>query len=339
MADSAPHGESYLRAALGVGAVIALGAAHALLHHERDPIGHGNVLVDFLPSLAIAFQVALLYVGQRLAARRRWSRSTSIGGAALLGIGCGWIAVSMHSPELAPGHALISAVTVGGSTVAFWALLIFVPSKIAEAKARLLAARSYYREAELLRLRANLHPHFLLNTLNAIAGLLVTAPDEARRLLSALGDLLRDSLDPTGEMTTLGEEIEWLRRYAEIFEIRHRGQIRFDWGVAPDTLAARVPRLLVQPLFENAIEHGALCRGSGGTVGLVCRVRDRMLHIAVRDDGPGLTVAAKEGRSTHLGLRLVQDRLKAAYPAATMAIDSSERGTEVTLELPLESGA
>jgi signal transduction histidine kinase len=336
MTPSAQERESRTRGALAVGAVVFLGAVHALMHEVHDAAGGAAFLSDFLPSLAIAAHVTLLCAGQVFSVRWHWSRHTTVVLVALLGLGCGLLAVALHGPRLSPAHTLAVAAVVGGATTAFWARWVYRPSKLAEVKARLAAAESQCREAELVRLRSNLHPHFLLNTLNAIAGLVVAQPDDARRLLSALGDLLRDSLDQGSEMTTLGEETEWLRRYAEIFEIRHRGQIRFVWEVAPEVLAARVPRLLIQPLFENAIEHGALRRSSGGTVGLVCRKLDHTVSISVQDDGPGLVSDSVERASGRLGLRLVQDRLKVAYPDATMVIDSDSSGTRVTLELPAE---
>jgi sensor histidine kinase YesM len=170
----------------------------------------------------------------------------------------------------------------------------------------------------------------LLNTLNAVAGLLTVEPRQARQLIVALGDLLRDALEDDGAMRSLEHEVEWLRRYAGIFEIRHRDAIRFEWDLAPETLATLLPRLLLQPLMENAIEHGALRHPHGGTVTLCSRIAGDVIRITVSDDGPGM----KGTQTFGLGLRLVEDRLRLAYPRAAMVIETHETGTRVALDLP-----
>jgi hypothetical protein len=107
------------------------------------------------------------------------------------------------------------------------------PGVIRDANLRSLAADSIRREAELAQLRSSLEPHFLLNTLHTIAALTVDEPLVARRLLAALGDLLRDALESSPEIRPLEADIHWLRRYAEILEVRHRGSLRFRMGCRP----------------------------------------------------------------------------------------------------------
>src|SRR5207245_1917127 len=147
-----------------------------------------------------------------------------------------------------------------------WAVAVMVPFAGRAARARTLEAEQLRTAAELARLRANLQPHFLFNTLSTIAGLVVEAPREARNLIGALGDLLRDSFEDKGEMQTLDDEVTWLKRYAEILETRHRGSITFRWEIAETTRKVRIPRLLLQPLLENAVKHGALRRREGAEV-------------------------------------------------------------------------
>src|SRR5262249_59973728 len=113
-------------------------------------------------------------------------------------------------------------------------------------------------------LRSGLEPHFLLNTLNTIAGLVTEDPREARRLLGTVGDLLRDLVAPAGEMQTVEEQLQWLRRYAQILETRHAGQLAFRWEVGRGTTQVLLPRLLLQPLVENAVKRGALMRAAAG---------------------------------------------------------------------------
>jgi LytS/YehU family sensor histidine kinase len=191
---------------------------------------------------------------------------------------------------------------------------------------------------ELATLRANLEPHFLLNTLNAIAGLVSEDPREARRLLGALGDLLRDSVTPDGEMQTLDDQIEWLRRYAHILEVRHAGNLAFRWEVGGGTRRALLPRLLLQPLVENAVKHGALKRAGGGEITVRTELGEGpRLICTVEDNGPG--VPARATRPGAFGLVSVRRRLALRYSdAATLRLESSSSGTRSVVELPLEQG-
>jgi signal transduction histidine kinase len=312
------------------GALLFIGVAHG----AHDMLDGEALLPAMLPTLSFVAQVVLLSHGQRLAERRQWSTATTALGAILTSLACGLLTMVLHSDPEPPRLSLglfLSAAAAGGGLWAFWRLIFYYPTQLARARTRALAAENEQRKAELARLRANLHPHFLLNTLNAVAGLLVAQPQQARQLVVALGELLRDSLEDEGAMRSLAEEVEWLRRYAQIFEIRHAGAIRFEWELAPECSGARVPRLLLQPLLENAIKHGALRREGGGTVTLRSRLVDKNVVITVEDDGPGIPV----GQAPGLGLRLVRDRLQLAYPSGTVAIDQGTLGgARVTLRLP-----
>jgi signal transduction histidine kinase len=310
-------------------ALLFVGVAHGV----HDMFDGDPLLPALLPTVGFVLQVALLSYAQRLAERRQWSRTKIVAVEATVSLACGLLAVLLHT-ERTPhrtGLALLASSAVAGAGLyGFWRLVFYFPSQLARARTRALAAENERRKAELARLRANLHPHFLLNTLNAVAGLLVVEPQKARQLVVALGDLLRDSLEEEGDKRSLADEVEWLRHYAQIFEIRHAGAIQFQWDLAPETLAAQVPRLLLQPLIENAIKHGALRREGGGKVTLRSRVVDGAVAITVEDDGPGMVADRPAG----LGLRLVRDRLQLADPRGTLAIDTSSAGTSVTLRLP-----
>ena len=208
-----------------------------------------------------------------------------------------------------------------------------------DARVRALEADKLRTHAELARLRSHLEPHFLLNTLNTIAGLVAEDPREARRLLGALGDLLRDAVVPDGEMQTLGEQIEWLRRYAHILEVRHAGHLAFHWQVAGGTRRALLPRLLLQPLVENAVKHGALMRAGGGEITVRTELGDGpKLICIVEDNGPG--VSQRETRPGAFGLLSVRRRLALRYSdTATLRLESSPAGTRSVVELPLEQGS
>jgi sensor histidine kinase YesM len=213
-----------------------------------------------------------------------------------------------------------------------WAVAILGPHAVRDANARALEAQQLRTAAELARLRAHLQPHFLLNTLSTIAGLVVEDPREARKLIGALGDLLRDSLEDADEMQTLEREVTWLQRYAEILESRHRGSIRFEWEIAPDTRALRVPRLLLQPLVENAVKHGALRRRDGGEVAVRTRIDDGTLRCIVEDNGPGPVPTPRKGA---VGLTLVERRLALKYDgAASFRLEAGEGRTRSIVLIP-----
>src|ERR1700722_4705247 len=166
--------------------------------------------------------------------------------------------------------------------------------------------------AELARLRANLQPHFLFNTLSTVSGLVGEDAREARRLSGALGDLLRDSLvdAETDDTQTVGDEITWLKHYADILETRHRGSISFRWEIDEGARSVRIPRLLLQPLVENAVKHGALRRPEGGEVAVRATLgahADGRLTCVVEDNGPG--PPARAPRAGAIGLDLVTRRL------------------------------
>ena len=215
-----------------------------------------------------------------------------------------------------------------------WALAFVYPFAVESARVRALEAQQLRSRNEVARLRAHLEPHFLLNTLNAIAGLVTEEPREARRLLVCLGDLLRDALQDPSELQPLDTQIAWLRRYAEILEARHRGFLRFRWDIAPDCGAVLLPRLLLQPLVENAVKHGALRRGdrTGEVVVRASTKDDGTLVCVIEDNGPGVPDA--EVRAGAFGLQSVRRRLELETPQpSSLRLVSSTEGTRSIVEI------
>ena len=231
-----------------------------------------------------------------------------------------------------------------------WALAFVFPYVAEDARLRAVEADKFKIEAEQLkisaelsRLRSQLEPHFLLNTLNAIAGLVNENPREARRLIACLGELLRDALHDGDEMQPLEDEVAWLRRYAEILESRHAGSLTFEWDVDAATRRTLVPRLLLQPLVENAVKHGALRRTKKqegcGHVSVSVKLDDtdgsKKVICTIEDNGPGLPEGAP--RQGAFGLRSVRRRLALKFPDATLRMESSAAGTRSIVELPTTS--
>jgi hypothetical protein len=239
-----------------------------------------------------------------------------------------------HTGPLSTPASLRIGFAMGLTNFGLWALAFVFPFALEDARFRGMEAQQLRTAAELARLRSHLEPHFLLNTLNAIAGLVTEDPRASRRLLAALGELLRDSLRDEGELQTLGEQIDWLRNYARILEERHAGQLTFQWTVGAAARAALLPRFLLQPLVENAVKHGALARKGGGTIEVRAEIMDAKLVCTVEDNGLGISGKTRPGA---FGLHSVQRRLQLQYAErARFRLESSALGTRSIVEIPIE---
>jgi two-component system, LytTR family, sensor kinase len=179
-----------------------------------------------------------------------------------------------------------------------------------------LAGRSATLEAELARsqldaLRSQLRPHFLFNTLNAISTLTVEDPEKARRMLLRLGSLLRRSLDEEQHEVPLEQELGFLLEYLEIQRVRFGDRLVVRVEIDPAVTTARVPVLFLQPLVENAIEHGGTDRQGGTSIVVRATRQDGALLLSVEDDGagPGTEPSPAEG----IGLRNTRERLRKLY--------------------------
>jgi len=150
-----------------------------------------------------------------------------------------------------------------------------------------LAAR--LTRAELDLLKSQLQPHFLFNTLTAISALMHRDVKAADRMIARLSELLRAALDHGAEEeVSLQDELAFLDAYVEIEQARLGTRLTVELDVQTNVLDARVPHMILQPLVENAIQHGVATRVAPGTVTISARGRRGMLDIEIRDDGPGV---------------------------------------------------
>jgi signal transduction histidine kinase len=325
------------RLVIGFGVVALVASVHAV--HN---LSHGYPRwLSVLSSAMIVGQCAALTLGRWLALRWNAPRWSVVIGGALVSAAFGLVILVPLSRGWWPwSSAVIAAggVLAGLVVASLWLLVFQLPLVVDRARLHALEVESLRREAELSRVRVQLHPHFLLNTLNAIAGLVTEDAAEARRLIVALGDLVRDALSEGDELRPFAAEVAWLRRYAEILETRHRGLLSFHWELAQESLAARVPRLLLQPLVENAVKHGALRRREGGSVLVRSEaLRGGTIRFVIEDDGPGLGPEPSDG----LGISLVRRRLALMCPGSTIRFVPLDAGTRVVVEIPRppEAGA
>ena len=188
-------------------------------------------------------------------------------------------------------------------------------------------------QAELQALRTQLHPHFLFNTLNAIAELVHSDPVKADRSILRLSELLRFSLaSEKAQEVTLKEEIEFLEKYVEIHKTLMRDRLHVRISIEPETLDAAVPNMLLQPLVENAIKHGISPRPEGGHIEIHARRLDGQLHVEIRDDGLGMPLPdanMQEG----VGLINTRERLQHLYNNAHSFNLNSSPGKGVTIRI------
>ncbi len=190
-------------------------------------------------------------------------------------------------------------------------------------------------QAELGALKMQLQPHFLFNTLNAIAALLGKEPDAAERMILQLSEFLRLTLRNTGRAeVTLREELDFLERYLEIEKTRFGERLKARFRIRSEVLDARVPNLLLQPLVENAIRHGIGREAAGGRLEVSATREDGRLLLRVADDGPGLGAApVREG----IGLTNTRERLRHLFGDDFTLVygNAPEGGFVISLAFPL----
>jgi sensor histidine kinase YesM len=155
--------------------------------------------------------------------------------------------------------------------------------------------------------------------------------------LANLGDLLRDSTNAQEPFQTVEDQVGWLERYCEILETRHGPRISFRWNIERQALGVRIPRLILQPLVENAIVHGALRAPARGIVALrIALPSQEQLECDVEDNGPDLPRTQRPGA---IGLRSVERRLEHHCPGSRLTLERFDTGTRahLTIKLPASS--
>lgn len=194
-------------------------------------------------------------------------------------------------------------------------------------------------QARLQALRMQINPHFLFNTLHTISCLVHSKPETADRMIARLSELLRATLDhgETHEVP-LREEIDFLKRYLEIEQMRFADRLTVVFNVDAKAEGLMVPHLILQPLVENALRHGIEPREEPGRVEIEARLLDSgKLQLCVRNDGAGLVNG--EGRASRegIGLRNVRSRLTHRYGAAqSFEIGNmAHGGVEARLVIPI----
>jgi signal transduction histidine kinase len=241
-------------------------------------------------------------------------------------------AFALDAPYLVMDAGIYVALLVGGVAVQ------------ARAREQRLALRESRLEAELARaqlyaLRLEIEPHFLFNTLNAIAAL-IRLKDHGRALemLVELSDFMRLSLDrPRDQFVPLATELDWIERYVHLHQTRFGERLAVTYDVAAECLGVSIPACSLQPIVENALRHGAARQAARCRIEIAANVDERRLTVSVADDGAGLPSNFDLERHAGTGLRNVRARLEQLYgDGATLAVVSRQpAGTLVRLTVPV----
>jgi sensor histidine kinase YesM len=196
-------------------------------------------------------------------------------------------------------------------------------------------------ESRLGALRMQLQPHFLFNALNTVA-MLVRQGDQQTsvRVLARLSDLLREILnEERGAEVSLQDELEFVRRYLEIEQIRFGDRLRVEIDADDRAKIARVPGLLLQPLIENSIRHAIARKAAAGWIRLEAAAVNGTLQVTLSDDGPGFPPGFRIDQNNGIGLRNTLARLQYLYgDAASMETGQSQHGGAVVrITIPIRA--
>ncbi|NRR32922.1 histidine kinase [Oxalobacteraceae bacterium] len=197
-------------------------------------------------------------------------------------------------------------------------------------------------EAQLRLLQAQIEPHFLFNTLANVQSLIDRDTPRAKLMLETFTDYLRASLGQLRHTdSTLEAELAMVRSYLTLLQIRMEERLRFEIDASDEALAATLPTLLLQPLVENAIEHGLEPKIEGGRVHIRAQVVDGQLAICVDDDGLGLDGARRpRRRGKGMALPNIHERLRTRYGAkAALTLTPQPVGMLAALSLPYRTQA
>ena len=256
-----------------------------------------------------------------------------------------WSLSTFINPDFKPaGPQYFGALILDFSVLAAWSALYYginyylLLEEEIDQRAQLESQAS---SAQLAMLRYQLNPHFLFNTLNSISTLvLLRQTERANAMLSRLSSFLRYTLvnEPTAKVT-LVQEVETLKLYLEIEKMRFEDRLRPHFKIDPDTIGARLPSLLLQPLIENAIKYAVTPAEHGADIWISAQREGRAVRIEVADSGPGPEAGPVQSESTGVGLPNIQDRLAQAYGSAHgFSTRTNEHGGfSVIVEIPLET--
>jgi two-component system sensor histidine kinase AlgZ len=310
--------------------VLTLGAGGGLSHFWDDL----SVLSLFVQWIAIG-ATAVLCAGKPLLRKLDHTRAGLAAWmlvmvtATLLGLVASWVVPAMLEPA---GITAFLVRTLGVTAIVAAIVLRYLYELYCQRQRELAES-----QARFTALQARIRPHFLFNSMNTIANLTRADPRRAESVVEDLAELFRASLADASSLSTLGDELELAEGYLRIEAQRLGDRLRVTWDLQDLPMAARVPRLLLQPLLENAVYHGIEPALHGGSILITGRYRRGVVNLAIRNSLPA-DMAAKPGN--RMAQANVRDRLAALYgEAAGMTVGRVEDDYQVRLHFPCEAGA
>lgn len=291
----------------------------------------------------VLFAIATRLVGQaRIQRFGTGQRALFFGGVPLLGVLIGW-PLGSWLVGAQGWYPFDRPVTVLAS-VAFSLLVCSLFYVHFDAKARQIDAEKRATEAQLRLLQGQMEPHFMFNTLGTVLSLIDVDTARARQMLEAFIDYLRNSLGKLRTSdSTLGDELDLAQAYLSLMQHRMGDRLDFAIDVADPALRqTTMPPLLIQPLVENAIQHGLECKVEGGKVQIAARREGDSLVVDVTDDGLGQCVTPVRRTGTPgngVALKNLRERLVARYGAnAALELDiRPDAGARASLRIPIEA--
>ena len=206
---------------------------------------------------------------------------------------------------------LAIAILVSGCVILI-SVLWYTPEEQKEQEKRKNESEKIVRDAELYKLRQQLQPHFLFNSLNSISALVIGKPAEARKMIQQLSDYLRSTLKKEDHMwVMLSEELQYLELYLDIEKVRFGHRLATEIRSEASALSAQLPAMLLQPIVENAIKFGLYDTLDDITIGIDCSVENQMLVVTVKN--PFDPEISQPGKGTGFGLRSVKRRLSLLF--------------------------
>jgi signal transduction histidine kinase len=275
--------------------------------------------IDRSPRVAVPVYITVVVVSAiaHIALQTTAEVFLEVGAAGLAGPdGKPTIAWSALWGELFPFQVtrLIDWELVAGAAIVGIAHAFFYYRETRERAVREAQLETQLVAAQLRMLQHQLHPHFLFNTLHAISALMHRDVEAADRMLAQLSDLLRLTLHSvTRPRIRLNEELEFVKKYLQIEQVRLGDRLSVAWTIDPNTLDAVVPALLLQPLVENAIKHGIAPMSGSGQITIGARRLGDRLILTVTDTGPGPSEPQMASLSTGIGVANTRARLTHQY--------------------------
>jgi two-component system, LytTR family, sensor kinase len=249
----------------------------------------------------------------------------------------GCVAVPVHTRDQLAGVLVVAG---GVARAALREAAVWVGEALD--RARMEASAEVAEQAELRALRAEISPHFVYNSLTAIASFVESDPERARELMLDFAEYTRHSLARHGDYTTVAGEFAAIEAYLTLARAVLGDRLRVQLRIAPEILPVALPYLALQPLVENAVRHACELTAEGGLVQVRGEAAGPECVISVEDDGPGMepehaaAVLAGKGNPNSVGLLNVDRRLRTVFgPAYGLVIETAVgAGTKVVLRVP-----